>query len=211
MTAVAVMTPNILQNPVAVYGILRAGFTVVNVNPLYTPRELQHQLKDAGAKAIIVLENFAGTVQQVLPNTPVKHVIVATMGDMLGLKGHIVNFVVRKVKKLVPAWSIPDHTSFKTVLSEGARQTLKPVDVVASDVAFLQYTGGTTGVSKGATLTHCQPARQQAADRHLARSGICDQGPAGGHDLHLRPAALPYLRAHGEFADGASPPAATMF
>ncbi|MFN7010337.1 MAG: long-chain fatty acid--CoA ligase [Allorhizobium sp.] len=151
---VAVMTPNILQNPVAVYGILRAGFTVVNVNPLYTPRELQHQLVDAGAKAIIVLENFAGTVQQVLPNTPVKHVIVATMGDMLGLKGHIVNFVVRKVKKLVPAWSIPGHTSFKKVLAEGARQALKPVDVTASDIAFLQYTGGTTGVSKGATLTH---------------------------------------------------------
>ena len=151
---VAVMTPNILQNPVAVYGILRAGFTVVNVNPLYTPRELQHQLVDAGAKAIIVLENFAGTVQQVLPNTPVKHVIVATMGDMLGLKGHIVNFVVRKVKKLVPAWSIPGHTSFKRVLAEGARQPLKPVDVTASDVAFLQYTGGTTGVSKGAMLLH---------------------------------------------------------
>jgi long-chain acyl-CoA synthetase len=151
---VAVMTPNILQNPVTVYGILRAGMTVVNVNPLYTPRELEHQLKDSGAKAIIVLENFAHTVEQVVPRTDVKHVVVCTMGDMLGLKGHIVNLVVRKVKKLVPAWSIPGHKGFKAMLAEGEKLTLKPVDVVSSDVAFLQYTGGTTGVSKGATLTH---------------------------------------------------------
>jgi long-chain acyl-CoA synthetase len=151
---VAVMTPNILQNPVTVYGILRAGMTVVNVNPLYTPRELEHQLKDSGAKAIIVLENFAHTVEQVVSRTDVKHVVVCTMGDMLGLKGHIVNLVVRKVKKLVPAWSIPGHKGFKAMLAEGEKLTLKPVDVVSSDVAFLQYTGGTTGVSKGATLTH---------------------------------------------------------
>lgn len=151
---VAVMTPNILQNPVTVYGILRAGMIVVNVNPLYTPRELEHQLKDSGAKAIVVLENFAHTVEQVVARTDVKHVVVCTMGDMLGLKGHIVNLVVRKVKKLVPAWSIPGHTGFKAMLAQGEKQTLKPVNVVASDVAFLQYTGGTTGVSKGATLTH---------------------------------------------------------
>lgn len=151
---VAVMTPNILQNPVAVYGILRAGMIVVNVNPLYTPRELEHQLKDSGAKAIVVLENFAHTVEQVVARTDVKHVVVCAMGDMLGLKGHIVNLVVRKVKKLVPAWSIPGHTNFKAMLSEGEKLQLKPVDVISSDVAFLQYTGGTTGVSKGATLTH---------------------------------------------------------
>ncbi|ODS57480.1 MAG: long-chain-fatty-acid--CoA ligase [Agrobacterium sp. SCN 61-19] len=151
---VAVMTPNILQNPVTVYGILRAGMTVVNVNPLYTPRELEHQLKDSGAKAIVVLENFAHTVEQVVARTDVKHVVVCTMGDMLGLKGHIVNLVVRKVKKLVPAWSIPGHKGFKAMLAEGEKLALKPVDVVSSDVAFLQYTGGTTGVSKGATLTH---------------------------------------------------------
>ncbi|MDZ7872574.1 MAG: long-chain fatty acid--CoA ligase [Rhizobium sp.] len=151
---VAVMTPNILQNPVTVYGILRAGMTVVNVNPLYTPRELEHQLKDSGAKAIVVLENFAHTVEQVVARTDVKHVVVCTMGDMLGLKGHIVNLVVRKVKKLVPAWSIPGNTGFKAMLAEGEKLTLKPVEVVSSDVAFLQYTGGTTGVSKGATLTH---------------------------------------------------------
>lgn len=151
---VAVMTPNILQNPVTVYGILRAGLTVVNVNPLYTPRELEHQLKDSGAKAIVVLENFAHTVEQVVARTDVKHVIVCTMGDMLGLKGHIVNLVVRKVKKLVPAWSIPGHKGFKAMLAEGDKLSLKPFEVVSSDVAFLQYTGGTTGVSKGATLTH---------------------------------------------------------
>ncbi|MCZ8177442.1 MAG: long-chain fatty acid--CoA ligase [Rhizobium sp.] len=151
---VAVMTPNILQNPVSAYGILRAGMTVVNVNPLYTPRELEHQLKDSGAKAIIVLENFAHTVEQVVARTDVKHVVVCAMGDMLGFKGHIVNLVVRKVKKLVPAWSIPGHTGFKAMLAEGEKLSLKPVDVVSSDVAFLQYTGGTTGVSKGATLTH---------------------------------------------------------
>jgi long-chain acyl-CoA synthetase len=151
---VAVMTPNILQNPVTVYGILRAGLTVVNVNPLYTPRELEHQLKDSGAKAIVVLENFAHTVQQVVDRTDVKQVIVCTMGDMLGLKGHIVNFVVRKVKKLVPAWTIPGHTGFKAMLAEGAKLSLKPVAVAPGDIAFLQYTGGTTGVSKGAALTH---------------------------------------------------------
>lgn len=151
---VAVMLPNILQNPVIVYGILRVGMVVVNVNPLYTPRELAYQLKDAGAKAIFVLENFAHTVQQALPQTEIKHVVVATMGDMLGLKGHIVNLVVRKVKKLVPEWSLPSARSFKQVIAEGARQPMNAVEVSPRDIAFLQYTGGTTGISKGAILTH---------------------------------------------------------
>ncbi len=119
---VAVMMPNILQNPVIIFGILRAGFTVVNVNPLYTPRELEHQLKDAGAKAIFVLENFAHTVEQVVARTAVKHVVVTTMGDLLGLKGLIVNLVVRRVKKLVPAWSLAGHQPFKAVLAAGAGQ-----------------------------------------------------------------------------------------
>ena len=159
---VAVMMPNVLQNPIAVYGILRAGFVVVNVNPLYTPRELEHQLRDCGARAIFVLENFAHTVEQVLAHTDVRHVIVTSLGDMLGLKGHIVNFIVRKVKKLVPAWSIPGHRSFMAVLSEGARLPLKPVGLTGSDIAFLQYTGGTTGVAKGAILTHANLLANQS-------------------------------------------------
>jgi len=151
---VAVMMPNVLQNPIAVYGILRAGLVVVNVNPLYTPRELEHQLRDCGAKAIFVLENFAHTVEQVLAHTDVRHVVVTALGDMLGLKGHIVNLIVRKVKKLVPAWSIPGHRSFKSVIAEGARLPLKLSELTGSDIAFLQYTGGTTGIAKGATLLH---------------------------------------------------------
>ena len=151
---VALMMPNVLQYPVAMMGILRAGYTVVNVNPLYTPRELEHQLKDSGAEAIVILENFARTLQAVLARTPVKHVVVANMGEMLGVKGLLVNFVVRRVKKLVPSWSLPGHTSFSAALKEGASLELKPVKVSGDDNAFLQYTGGTTGVSKGATLSH---------------------------------------------------------
>ena len=152
---VAIMLPNVLQYPVAMAAILRAGYTVVNVNPLYTPRELQHQLIDSGSEAIIVLENFATTVEQVLPHTQVKHVIVATMGDMLGgLKGTIVNFVVRKIKKMVPAFSLPNAISFNKMLAEGAHLTLTPVQQGHDDIVFLQYTGGTTGVSKGAMLLH---------------------------------------------------------
>jgi long-chain acyl-CoA synthetase len=151
---VAVMMPNVLQNPIAAYGILRAGLVVVNVNPLYTPRELEHQLRDCGAKAIFVLENFAHTVEQVLAHTDVRHVVITALGDMLGLKGHIVNLIVRKVKKLVPAWSIPGHRSFKGVIAEGSRLPLKLSELTGSDIAFLQYTGGTTGVAKGAILTH---------------------------------------------------------
>ncbi|MET3130981.1 long-chain acyl-CoA synthetase [Oxalobacteraceae bacterium GrIS 1.11] len=152
---VAIMLPNVLQYPVAMAAILRAGYTVVNVNPLYTPRELQHQLIDSGAEAIIVLENFATTVEQVLAKTQVKHVIVASMGDMLGgFKGMLVNFVVRKIKKMVPAYSLPKATAFNTVLAEGAGMSLKPVELGHADIAFLQYTGGTTGVSKGAVLLH---------------------------------------------------------
>jgi long-chain acyl-CoA synthetase len=152
---VAVMLPNVLQYPVAMAAILRAGYTVVNVNPLYTPRELQHQINDSGAETIIVLENFATTVEQVLKNTKLKHIIVATMGDMLGgLKGMLTNLVVRKVKKMVPAFSLPKAISFKKMLAEGAKLSLKSVKQGHDDIAFLQYTGGTTGVSKGAVLLH---------------------------------------------------------
>ena len=153
-TRVAIMMPNILQYPVALFGTLRAGHIVVNCNPLYTPRELEHQLKDSGAEAIVVLENFAATLQQVLDRTSVKHVVVASMGDLLGIKGALVNFVVRSVKKMVPAWNIPGAQRFNDVLDQGASATLKPADIAPEDIAFLQYTGGTTGVSKGAMLLH---------------------------------------------------------
>ncbi|MEI9416973.1 long-chain-fatty-acid--CoA ligase [Mesorhizobium sp. Cs1321R2N1] len=152
---VALMMPNVLQYPVAMMAVARAGFTVVNVNPLYTPRELEHQLKDSGAQAIVILENFASTLQVVVARTSVKHVMVAAMGDLLGgLKGSIVNLVVRRVKKMVPAWSLPDHVKFNAALKAGRGMAFKPATVATSDVAFLQYTGGTTGISKGATLSH---------------------------------------------------------
>jgi long-chain acyl-CoA synthetase len=153
---VAIMLPNVLQYPVAMAAVLRAGYTIVNVNPLYTARELQHQLVDSGAEALVVLENFAHVAADVIAKTSVKHVVVASMGDLLGIKGVVVNFVVRTVKKLVPAWSLPGATPFNKMLAEGARLTLKPVNVGHDDVAFLQYTGGTTGVSKGAVLLHKQ-------------------------------------------------------
>ena len=152
---VAVMMPNVLQHPIATAGILRAGMAVVNVNPLYTPRELEHQLNDSGAEAIIVLENFAATLAKVIANTRVKHVVVASMGDMLGFpKGAIVNLVVRRVKKMVPAYSLPGAVPFKAALAAGAGKPLSTRPIAPEDVAFLQYTGGTTGVSKGATLLH---------------------------------------------------------
>jgi len=153
---VAIMLPNVLQYPVAMAAVLRAGYTIVNVNPLYTARELQHQLVDSGAEALVVLENFAHVAADVIAKTSVRHVVVASMGDLLGIKGVVVNFVVRTVKKLVPAWSLPGATPFNKMLAEGARLTLKPVNVGHDDVAFLQYTGGTTGVSKGAVLLHKQ-------------------------------------------------------
>jgi long-chain acyl-CoA synthetase len=151
---VALMMPNVLQYPVSTAAVLRAGYAVVNVNPLYTPRELEHQLKDSGAEAIIVLENFATTVQQVIAKTAVKHVIVGSMGDLLGFKGVIVNLVVRRVKKMVPAYSLPDAVSFNDAIAAGRNVTFNKQKIAPDDVAFLQYTGGTTGVSKGATLLH---------------------------------------------------------
>ncbi len=151
---IALMMPNVLQYPVATAAVLRAGYVVVNVNPLYTPRELEHQLKDSGAEAIVVLENFAATVQAVVRNTSVKHIVVTSMGDLMGAKGLLVNLVVRRVKKMVPAWSLPGHVKFNDALAAGARQTFVPARPTHSDLAFLQYTGGTTGVAKGAMLTH---------------------------------------------------------
>ncbi len=152
---VAIMMPNILQNPVTIAAVLRAGYVVVNVNPLYTPRELEHQLKDSGARVIFILENFATTLQQVIARTKVEHVVLASMGDLLGFaKGTLVNFVVRHVKKMVPAFELSNTTRFNTVLAEGGRLPLEPAVLTHEDVAFLQYTGGTTGLAKGATLVH---------------------------------------------------------
>jgi long-chain acyl-CoA synthetase len=152
---IAIMMPNVLQYPVCMFGALRAGYTVVNVNPLYTPRELEHQLKDSGAESIVILENFAHTLEQVIARTPVKHIVMARLGDMLGFpKGSIVNFVVKYVKKMVPAWSLPRAVDFGSALAKGGRADFNPVKVTQEDLAFLQYTGGTTGLSKGAMLTH---------------------------------------------------------
>ena len=151
---VALMMPNVLQYPIAIAAVLRAGYSVVNVNPLYTPRELEHQLKDSGAEAIIVLENFAHTVQHVLGHTALKQVIIGSMGEMLGLKGVIVNLVVRRVKKMVPAYSLPGAVQFNEAVAAGRALKFNKPRIGPDDVAFLQYTGGTTGVSKGATLLH---------------------------------------------------------
>jgi len=152
---VAIMMPNVPQYPVAVAAVLRAGLVVVNVNPLYTPRELEHQLKDSGAKAIVLIENFANTLQQCLAHTSVKHVVLCAMGDQLGLlKGALVNYVVRKLKKMVPAYHLPAAVRFNDAVAQGARGTLKKPGITPEDIALLQYTGGTTGVSKGAVLLH---------------------------------------------------------
>ena len=151
---VAIMMPNCLQYPIAMFGTLRAGCVVVNVNPLYTARELEHQLKDSGAEAIVILENFASVLQQVRGKTPLKHLVVTSLGEMLGVKGLIVNLVVRKVKKMVPAYALPGAVSFKDALSEGSNKQLNTPSLGHEDIAFLQYTGGTTGVSKGAMLLH---------------------------------------------------------
>ncbi len=151
---VALMMPNVLQYPVCLFGVLRAGYTVVNVNPLYTPRELEHQLRDSGTETIVVIENFAHVLQEVIADTPVKHVIVTSLGELLGLKGLLVNLVVRHVKKMVPAFVLPGSISLSAALAEGRRRTLQKPAITHDDIAFLQYTGGTTGVAKGAMLLH---------------------------------------------------------
>ncbi|ENW01516.1 long-chain-fatty-acid--CoA ligase [Acinetobacter calcoaceticus] len=154
-TRVAVMMPNVLQYPVVALAVLRAGLVLVNVNPLYTARELEHQLNDSGAEVLVIIENFASVYQSILGKTPVKHVVIATVGDMLGtLKGTLVNFVLRKVRKQIPAWNIPGHVKFNSALNKESPSNYKRPTLTLSDTAVLQYTGGTTGVSKGAELTH---------------------------------------------------------
>ena len=152
---VALMMPNCLQYPVAMFAVLRAGFTVVNVNPLYTARELEHQLRDSGCEAVVIMENFAHTLAEVMGRTSVRHIVVTGLGDMLGFpKSLLVNLVVRHVKKMVPPWSLPGHVGFRDALDKGAAHGLAPVTMTHDDLAYLQYTGGTTGVAKGAMLTH---------------------------------------------------------
>lgn len=151
---IAIMMPNVMAYPAVLFGILAAGCTVVNVNPLYTPRELTHQLQDSGARALFVLENFGATVEESLSDVKLDRIVVVKPGDLLGLKGSVINLVSRHVKKAVKPYSIPAAVSFKSVIAEGSRQAPKPVPVTPDDIAFLQYTGGTTGVSKGAVLLH---------------------------------------------------------
>jgi long-chain acyl-CoA synthetase len=173
---VALMMPNVLQYPVALFGTLRAGCTVVNCNPLYTPRELEHQLVDSGARGIVIVENFAHVLEQVLPRTLVKDVVVTPLGEMLGgLKGVVVNFVVRHVKKMVPAWNIPGCVNFGASISAPASTVLPGAAVTLDDVAFLQYTGGTTGVSKGAILTHRNIA-SNVMQAYLWTKPVCREG-----------------------------------
>ncbi|KAB7732257.1 AMP-binding protein [Rudanella paleaurantiibacter] len=172
---IAIQMPNLLQYPIAMFGALRAGLTVVNTNPLYTPREMQHQFNDSGAKAIVILANFATNLEKILSQTAIEHVIVTQIGDLLGFpKKLIVNAVVKYVKKMVPAYNLPGAISFGDALSRGSRQPLKPVAIKNTDLAFVQYTGGTTGVSKGAALTH----------RNIISNVICQ-------DEWMKPAGVP--------------------
>ncbi|MDO5638804.1 MAG: AMP-binding protein [Neisseria sp.] len=183
---VAIMMPNLLQYPVALFGTLQAGMVVVNVNPLYTPRELEHQLKDSGATTIVVLENFADTLEMVLPRTQIQNVVIASIGDMLGgLKGWITNFVVRNIKKMVPKYTLSGAIPFNQALAIGAEKAFIPTDVTLEDTAFLQYTGGTTGVAKGAELTHGNICANVAQAKEWIRQSLSRDGEVAVNALPL--------------------------
>src|SRR5918911_399456 len=182
---IAIMLPNVMAYPAILYGVLAAGYTVVNVNPLYTPRELVHQLRDAGVRILFVLENFGHTVEEALPDLRLDKVVVVTPGDLMGLKGAIVNLVSRHVKKAVKPYSLPGSVPFKSMLAEGRAKPPSPVAVGLEDVAFLQYTGGTTGVAKGATLTHRNVAANVVQMEAWMKAHI------GGRTDHVMVTALP--------------------
>jgi len=186
---IALMMPNILQYPICLFGVLRAGCTVVNVNPLYTARELEHQLNDSGAEVIVVVENFAHTVQEVVPKTKVKQVVVTSIGELLGFKGLIVDFVLRRVKKMVPAWTLPGSIRLSAVLAEGRRKKIDVVPLAHDDIAFLQYTGGTTGVAKGAMLLH----RNIVANLLQARAWVRPFLDPEGREVILTPLPLYHI------------------
>ncbi|MGZ3786947.1 MAG: long-chain-fatty-acid--CoA ligase [Bacteriovorax sp.] len=186
---VALMMPNILQYPIALYGVLRAGMVAVNVNPLYTPRELEHQLKDSGASAIVIFENACHTLEQILSHTEVKHVFVTSIGDMLGFpKSLIVNFMIKKVKKMVPEWSIPNAVNFVSAIKAGDEKKFTRPTLTKKDIAFLQYTGGTTGVAKGAMLTH----QNIIANITQARAWISSLAKAG-EEIIITPLPLYHI------------------
>ncbi|MFY7993823.1 MAG: long-chain-fatty-acid--CoA ligase [Bacteriovoracaceae bacterium] len=186
---VAIMMPNILQYPIALFGILRAGLIAVNVNPLYTPRELEHQLKDSGSKAIVIFANSGHTLEKIIASTPVKHVILTEIGDMLKFpKNYIVNFVIKNVKKMVPPFTIPNALSFKECLAKGEADKFKHVTVTKDDIAFLQYTGGTTGVAKGAVLSHKNIVANMLQARAWIKNLIVD-----GQEIIITPLPLYHI------------------
>ncbi len=190
---VALMMPNCLQYPIATFGILRAGLTVVNVNPLYTGRELKHQLVDAGACVLVAIDNFGNTVEQVISETPVRQVITTGLGDMLGfLEGPLVNFVVKYIEKLVPEYRVNGAVRFRDTLALGAKHTLPQLDIEGDDIAFLQYTGGTTGGVQGRDAHPPQPGGEHAAGACLDRGDRQARGRQRGR--HHRAAAVPHLR-----------------
>jgi len=188
-TRVALMMPNILQYPVCLFGVLRAGCTVVNVNPLYTARELEHQLTDSGAEVIVVVENFAHTLQEVVARTRVRNVIVTSIGELLGFKGFIVDFVLRHVKKMIPAYTIPGAIRLSDALAEGRKRALERVPLGHEDIAFLQYTGGTTGVAKGAMLLH----RNIVANLLQARAWLLPFMDAERREIVITPLPLYHI------------------
>ena len=189
------MMPNTLQYPIAMHGALRAGLTVVNTNPLYTARELEHQLSDSGATVIVIVENFAHVLQEVIAHTPIKHVVMTSVGEMLGFpKGNIVDFVVRHKRKQVKPFSLPGAWKFKQALKAGSKVRMQPVKLTHSDIAFLQYTGGTTGVAKGAMLTH----GNMVANVLQALEWIGPSFPRDPSHADYRAAAVSHLRAHRE-------------